>query len=1202
MYKWILIGLFCLPGLLRAQRLRVEQRVILIGDAGEMDRQQGGVITTALEKVIAGRTRVMYLGDNIYPRGMGLPGSRERAETEAILRSQYQPFRAAGVPVDFIPGNHDWDRMGNKGLAKVRAQWSFLESQHDSLLRAIPADGCPGPEEIPVGKDLVIVAFDSEWWLFQHEKETTADCDCRTKDQVTEKLEALFYKNRNKVILLAMHHPFQTYGRHGGYYNLKDHLFPFTAISPKLYIPLPVAGSLYPFLRRTFPNPEDRPHPQYREMIKRVDGVFSGFPNLVHVSGHDHGLQLIKKGDDLQVVSGSGAKHSFVARGANSLYGSVLPGFVTADLMSDKSLQLTYYAQTDSGFREVFAYNKPYSQTQSAEQAIYRSFTQDSMRRALLPRYDSVGRFHRLLFGENYRREYAQVTTLPVIRISEAFGGLRPLKPGGGHQSRSLRLADSAGREYVLRSVQKYPDVLIPERLRETFAKDIVEDQMSAQHPFSALAVPPLAAAAGVPHSNPVIGVVAPEDALGIYNKTFGGIVALLEEREPAGKSDNTPKMLDALNSDNDNTIDRSGYLKARLLDVLIGDWDRHGDQWRWGYTKDGKNKHYFPVPRDRDQVFYKSEGLVVRYATAKSLLPFMQGFAEEIKDINTNLWEARQTDSRILVPMPLEQWQSTTQSFVDAMTDQVFEAGLRRLPQPAYQLRYKELFDTLQARRAILPDEMNKFYRFINKIADIQLSDKNEAVSLTAMPDGSASLLVRKINKEGQLRDSLVSKSFDPQITKEIRLYLNNGKDSVHVDLDGSPVRLRIIAKGGDKKFDMASAGGDIRLYKTTAAARLTGPAVSRLRITSSDDSLNTAFVPVNLYHVPVYLLNAGLNLDDGLLLGATYKYTRQEGFRKEPFASSHRFTALHAFATEAFQFKYNGEWTQLLGKADLLTQLNIKAPNNTMNFFGRGNETPFDRRGDYKRFYRTRFNLYTLETALRWRQGANSQLFVGPSLQYYHLDPEENEGRFISRASSLGSYDSLSVGRNKMHAGLSLHYLMDGRNNRLLPQWGVYVSFRAEAWAGLTGGARSYAQIMPQLALYKSLNMRGSIVLANRTGGTFGIGHAAFYQSAFLGGQDNLLGFRQYRFAGRHSLYNNLEMRVKLADFASYILPGQFGLIGFYDTGRVWEPAEASSKWHYGLGGGPYFAPAQIAVVKFLMGHSEEGWYPYLTVGMRF
>jgi len=46
------------------------------------------------------------------------------------------------------------------------------------------------------------------------------------------------------------------------------------------------------------------------------------------------------------------------------------------------------------------------------------------------------------------------------------------------------------------------------------------------------------------------------------------------------------------------------------MLDLLIGDWDRHEDQWRWKVEKTKKKNIYSPIPRDRDQVFYISTGL----------------------------------------------------------------------------------------------------------------------------------------------------------------------------------------------------------------------------------------------------------------------------------------------------------------------------------------------------------------------------------------------------------------------------------------------------------------------------------------------------------------------------------------------------------------------------------------------------------------
>lgn len=329
-------------------------RTILIGDAGEMDAQQDGVIKHAASSVVQGKTRVIFLGDNIYPKGMGLPGSKEERETQEIIRSQYSPFRSQGVPVYFVPGNHDWDRSGPLGLQKIKRQGAFLKEQEDSLLQMVPEGGCPGPVEIPVNDGLVVIAFDSEWWVFPHDK-TTAGCACNTKAEVAARIKQLYEKNKGKVILLAAHHPFQSYGSHGGNFSWKNHIFPLTVVNKNLYIPLPVIGSLYPLLRTIFTNPEDLAHRWYSGMISQIDSAFAGYPDLVHVAGHDHGLQFIRN-KGIQVVSGSGAKHSFARKGRYSLYASTLPGYVVADQLVNNYVRFTYYANTGSNFEQVFTY------------------------------------------------------------------------------------------------------------------------------------------------------------------------------------------------------------------------------------------------------------------------------------------------------------------------------------------------------------------------------------------------------------------------------------------------------------------------------------------------------------------------------------------------------------------------------------------------------------------------------------------------------------------------------------------------------------------------------------------------------------------------------------------------------------------------------------------------------------------------------
>jgi hypothetical protein len=82
---------------------------------------------------------------------------------------------------------------------------------------------------------------------------------------------------------------------------------------------------------------------------------------------------------------------------------------------------------------------------------------------------------------------------------------------------------------------------------------------------------------------------------------------------------------------------------------------------------------------------------------------------------------------------------------------------------------------------------------------------------------------------------------------------------------------------------------------------------------------------------------------------------------------------------------------------------------------------------------------------------------------------------------------------------------------------------------------------------------------------------------------------------------VYNNLQARIRLANIAGYILPGQLGVTGFYDVGRVWQKGDNSNQFHQGVGGGLYFAPASLTVLQVLVGHSNEGWYPYISLNFR-
>nr|WP_121273244.1 BamA/TamA family outer membrane protein [Pedobacter schmidteae] len=825
---------------------------------------------------------------------------------------------------------------------------------------------------------------------------------------------------------------------------------------------------------------------------------------------------------------------------------------------------------------------------------------QDSVTVKIYPKYDSVGKFHRFLFGENYRKEYALPVRVPSIRISTIKGGLTPTQRGGGNQSHSLRLVDAQGKEWVLRSVEKFPEILLPAVFRKTFAGEVVKDNMSAQNPFSALVVPVIANAVGVPHSDPMIGWVLPDEKLGIYAKVFANTLCLLEEREPAGDTDNSEKMMRKLNDNSDNTYDGPLFVKAKALDALLGDWDRHEDQWRWKPVKqENGSTMYQPIPRDRDQVFYLSEGLIPRYAQSSWLLPMIQGYERSLPDVNWFFWEGRALYSKWFSGIDETQWNRIVAEFCASLTDDLFESALKKLPEPGYSLRHKNLLAQLKDRRAKLPETMNKYYHFISRIVDVQASNKNEFIQISDAPGNALKITMQKIAKDGSLKELIFDRTFDPSVTKEIRLYVKDGNDSLILNNSTSTIKLRIIGVEGEKKYHIENAIRKVPVYGMDNNVKLSGQ-TGRISKHFDSDTSNTHFVATDLYTRRTLLLNAGYNIDDRLLLGLSYKIV-QPGFRKFPVGSIHSFSFLHSFATEGFRFNYNAEMFRVWGKTDITLRADVFAPENSQNFYGLGNETKFNKTGDFVRYYRARFSLYQFDPALRW-SNAKWTFGVGPSFQYYRYSRDDNDGRFIERINELNSADSAHINKDKVYAGLAFNFINNNRNSDILPATGTYLETRLLAYKGLNQFSNSMAQLSAAFSVYQPIHKKKGIVLTDRIGGGITLGQQAFYQSQYLGGQGNLLGYREFRFGGQHSLYNNLELRLKVTDFINYIVPGQFGLLGFHDVGRVWRKGEESKVWHQGYGGGIYFAPASLTVFRFLMGHSNEGWYPYVAMKFRY
>ncbi|MDQ2670986.1 MAG: hypothetical protein M3Y31_10165, partial [Gemmatimonadota bacterium] len=317
----------------------------------------------------------------------------------------------------------------------------------------------------------------------------------------------------------------------------------------------------------------------------------------------------------------------------------------------------------------------------------------DTVEIAAGPQYDASG-FHRFFFGDGYRGLWAARIRVPVVDLARFAGGVRASEEGGGFQTKSLRLMTDDGIEYVVRSVNKDPSAILPPRIRARSAvRSIVQDQVSAAFPASALAIPPMVSAIGLKRPDPHLVVLPDDERLGEWREEYAGKLMMLEQY-PSESEDNGPgfagasvieasdDLFERLNETPEHSVDTTGFLAARMLDFVINDWDRHDDQWRWIAEADGKDTVWTPVPRDRDQAFISFDGFLLSIAqlTAPRLVSF--DAEPQMKGMTHN---SRYLDRRLLAGVERERFDSVAAWVQARLTDEVIDEGLAGLPD-AYQ------------------------------------------------------------------------------------------------------------------------------------------------------------------------------------------------------------------------------------------------------------------------------------------------------------------------------------------------------------------------------------------------------------------------------------------------------------------------------------------------------------------------------------
>ncbi len=807
--------------------------------------------------------------------------------------------------------------------------------------------------------------------------------------------------------------------------------------------------------------------------------------------------------------------------------------------------------------------------------------------------------------GANYRQEWNTAITVPVLYLSKEKGGLKPVRRGGGKQTKSLRVEDASGRQYTLRSITKYiTSKTLPGDLQSDAAADLVSDGVSASYPYAALTMSVLSEAAQVPHGNPKVVYIADDPALGEHRTDFANLLALFEERLPdsINKGYDTDEVAEKLKDDNDNDVDQLAMLRVRILDMFVMDLDRHEDQWTWGAWDNGKGKTYYPVAKDRDQAFYTNQGILPGFIKGRSLVPQLEGFKPKARSIARFNFAARNVDRFFLNQLTYDEWKKEAELFVSRMTDEVIEKAIAQQPREIRDMSGPKIIQILKDRRNYIVQDVMEYYAFVSETVSFTGSDKKEQYEITRNEDGSVLLDVIKITKEGNLSTKMYSRKFDPFVTKELRIYGFGGDDKFVVQGSVDKIKVRLIGGDGADAFENNSKNPDVLMYdRRDGNNTVTG----RFKNKMKNDTLVNSYQRIYFkYPFQAIFFNAGFNPDDGFMLGPTFKYIRH-GFRKDPFKSFHHFKGLYAFSTKAVRLTYNNEFSDVLGRnTDITSEIDYRGPNNTANFFGYGMNSVYDKTKPNKfKYYRVRYDLGSISLFVRHRFSNKVMLSAGPTFEFYSYDSTDKYNKIRNVEVSPPAGLTSSINNRQSYLGAKILLQVDTRNHPVLPSKGINwnTSFHYRDGAN-KNSYDNVTQLNTNFSFY--LGLAGDwLVWANRTGFAANLSDSyEFFQAQYLGNNEELRGYRRERFAGKTKFFNQTELRWKLANLRTYLFPASFGIFAFCDAGRVWVKNDSVEKMAVGYGGGLWFAPLRKLLIWISYAMSKEDKIPIAGFGWRF
>lgn len=1165
----------------------------LKGRLGELDPKRGVVVFTG-----------NYSTAELPPEGPG----RAAAERHVLAHvTATQDFVKRGGQVYFLAGHTDFAEGGSKAVRRLR---KFLnrsyegDDESDDKLDVMPLANCGDLVELNLSESLTLVLFNSQWWMqdWVADPDSNEGCDLKTRMQFQLRMQSVFSGNRNRRLVVASHHPIASYGELGGAFTAGAHVRP-----------APILGTIGVLARQAGLVPQYQNHPMVRSYTDLLLDGARRYGGFVFASGHDASLQVLSFAGQTQLVSGSSARVAEpTASAADGDFAASSPGWIELEIDSMGAGEAKVVAKGEL-FRKRLPDLKSFGADPNPPPPVQPGPVSSGYSKKYVWQPGPVTQF---FIGSFYSDAYGLSLPYDVLDLKTEQGGLTPFKTGGGLQTNSLRVLDPQGGDWAIRSTTKDSSRALPYPFNELKPVNrFIDHGFTATHPEGALAIPRLARAVGVLAPEPRLMYLPDQEGLGKFRGYVGDEVVMLERRPKEPKTGTLPLTLAGppgakgktkfrsteetleklVEKPEKHRVDQEAMLRARLLDLFVGDWDRHLGQWTFAVTTGEDDvKTYRPVARDRDQAFANYDGLglgLVQIAAplARNLQPFRAHYGS----VAWLFFSGRDVDPLLLNRIPRDRWMAIAEEVKAALTDPVIDEAFATWHPDSYQQDGARISSFLKVRRERLVEAAEELFEALNENVDILGSTKADTFDLWFQPSGNVRVAVRT-----GTGPAFFDRTFSADDTDELRIYALEGDDALVIHgVPHSALGVRFV--GGEGKDTVSASGGGelsagtIYLYDSPEGATV-DPKVSVTDKRSDLANLNQFNRSEN--HDPDYfwfIPGLQVNPDDGVYLGGTLSYL-VHGYKKSPFAAKHDLTAYFATATLGAAIDYHGLFPQSVHLLDQQLHLSVWTPIYTRNFYGYTNH--YDDSPEPADFHRVRQARYEGRYGLSFGFGGD-RTRVGVQLVGQAIVTEPTEGRFVTVSPDV----TPDVFGPRYFGGARLFAQTSTYDNPVFPSRGVALHVSADGRYDLARGNQLSTNYKVAAATAIPFDRQQRFVLLTRVKLEGIVGDHPFYFAPTLG-EGELRAYPRQHFAGDFAFAHSTDLRVEVFRIYSG-LPGSIGFNVSADHGRVFGPTITGDEYHLSLGGGVWWFLLDTFGLSLNYHRSLDGAYRFsFAVGPLF